>query len=536
MKLMEFVINMAVNGDSAAKDLKKVANQADNAGAKMAALESRAHLAGQRIGDAMKGMASQLKAIGAASFALASAAGGGMLKTAASFEDMEATLETIEGSSEKAKESLAWVKEFATKTPYELKDVTEAFVKLKAYGMNGMDNGLMATLGDTAAAMGKDVISAVEAIADAVTGENERLKEFGIKAASGGGKTSYSYTDKLGKQQTKTVDANNRAQIQSTLQAIWNEKYGGAMERRSKTFTGMLSNMKDAMTNFSNDVMQSGAFEEIKKVMASLLASIGDLANDGTLKKWADEVGAAMKEFFVALTGGSGGRSPKETLEGIKNALVGIVGFSTGIANFVVKVKDLVGGWDNLTYALIGVKTLAASGLLSPLMSAIPMLMSAVGGLASFVISSFLRMGAVMLANPIGLVVAAIVAGAYLVWRNWDKIIGFLKNAWLGAKLFLSGIADGIMAIWANIANYVIDKVNTVVSAINMVSGANIGTFDRVGGAAPSTANPATSATGGNTFTNNVTVNANTRAAVDRAVEPSFGRQTRSAGLSGVMA
>jgi hypothetical protein len=248
---------------------------------------------------------------------------------------------------------------------------------------------------------------------------------------------------------------------------------------------------------------------------------------------------------FLESQGGAAGLKVKaqELTQKFAAALPQIAKVASAFGTIVIaiaKVLDFVaqaiGGWDNLTYALIGVKTLAGSGLLSPLISAIPMLMSAVGGLASFVISSFLRMGAVMLANPIGLVVAAIVAGAYLVWRNWDKIIGFLKNAWLGAKIFLSGIADGIMAIWANIANYVIDKVNTVVSAINMVSGANIGTFDRVGGAAPSTANPATSATGGNTFTNNVTVNANTRAAVDRAVEPSFGRQTRSAGLSGVMA
>lgn len=70
----------------------------------------------------------------------------------------------------KARESLAWVSEFATKTPYELNETTEAFVKLRAYGLDPK-NGLLQILGDKSAAMGKDINQAVEAIADAVTGK-----------------------------------------------------------------------------------------------------------------------------------------------------------------------------------------------------------------------------------------------------------------------------------------------------------------------------------------------------------------------------
>ena len=97
--------------------------------------------------------------------------------TASDFEKYGATLETIEGNSTKAKESLKWIGEFAKQTPYELDQVTEAFVQMRAYGLDPT-NGSLKSLGDAASAMNKPIIQAVEEMADAMTGENERLKEF----------------------------------------------------------------------------------------------------------------------------------------------------------------------------------------------------------------------------------------------------------------------------------------------------------------------------------------------------------------------
>ena len=123
----------------------------------------------------------------------------GMAQVAGKFEQFQSVLEVTEGSSEKAKKSFDWVKKFAVDTPANLDEAMEAFVRLRAYGMDPT-NGLLQTLGDTASAMGKPVMQAVEAIADAVTGENERLKEFGIKgsAIKGTKFIEYTYTDKNG--------------------------------------------------------------------------------------------------------------------------------------------------------------------------------------------------------------------------------------------------------------------------------------------------------------------------------------------------
>ena len=107
-------------------------------------------------------------------------------------------------------------------------------------------------------------------MADAQTGEFERLKEFGIKAIqitkanatrmgaslTDVGKTALAFTDKMGKEAFKIIDRNNRKQVTSTIQAIWNEKYEGAMQERSKTLSGLMNNLSDDWTQFKDRVAQ----------------------------------------------------------------------------------------------------------------------------------------------------------------------------------------------------------------------------------------------------------------------------------------
>ena len=265
------------------------------------------NMAGKALGSVAKGIGlsvSKIKQFGAASLTAAKW-GGGILAglgfvfkrtfvdTAAEFERFQTILTTVEGSSIKAKSSMDWISDFAVKTPYELASVTGAFVKLRAYGLDPK-NGLLKTLGDTSAAMGKPIMQTVEAIADAVTGENERLKEFGIKAAIDGDQVRYEYTDKAGKQQFKAVDKNNRALIQSTLEAIWNEKYAGAMGAQSKTWEGMLSNLSDQWTRFEQMVMDAGVFDELKTALDQVLDKINQMAKTGALQTLAKDVSEGL--------------------------------------------------------------------------------------------------------------------------------------------------------------------------------------------------------------------------------------------------
>jgi hypothetical protein len=199
-----------------------------------------------------------------------------IIETSAKFEKFSLILETLEGNSKKAQADLEWIKKFAQTTPYEIDKVTEAFVKLKSYGLDAQKE--LRVLGDTAAAMGKPLDMVVEAIADAVTGEFERLKEFGVKAYQQGNKVAFTWADASGKARYIVVN-NNREVIESTLTAIWNSKYAGSMKKLSNSWDGIISNMKDAWTNFKADTAKL-SFAEAKKDLLVLKSVWTDTLND----------------------------------------------------------------------------------------------------------------------------------------------------------------------------------------------------------------------------------------------------------------
>jgi len=261
------------------------------------------------------------------------AIGNNMLSIAADFEKAKAMLKTAEGSAEAAEKSFQWVQDFGKRTPYELGQVLEAFIKLKMYGIDPISGDALRILGDTASATGKDLMQAVEAIADATIGENMRLKEaFAIDGAIEGNKILYRYTDKMLKQRTITVDKNNKAQIKSTLLAILNDRYKGAMDEQSKTWNGMVSNMKDAWGQFAFKIMESGPFEKLKGKLRDLLDNFDKWAKDGTLDLWADKIGSKLGDFIEDMSK-----------------------LAKDIFKAADATQEFLGGWDKLALGVVAV-------------------------------------------------------------------------------------------------------------------------------------------------------------------------------------
>lgn len=287
------------------------------------------------IGNATRGLGASL---GISGVAIAAGLGFGVKKiidVSAEFERFQTILETIEGSSEKAKASMAWVQDFAAKTPYELAQTTDAFVKLKAYGIDPQA-GALAASGNAAAAMGKDLNQAVEALADAMTGENERLKEFGIKANKSGDKITYSWSEN-GKTMVATAKASSKEQIEAVISGIWNRRFGGAMDKLSGTWTGMLSNIGDQFTKFVKIIGDGGAFDFLKGELSGVLQKFNDWEADGTLKK----IGTQISQQLVGVL--------KELITWAKQVDWGK--FFGDIKTVIIWIKDLVS-------ALGGVKTI----------------------------------------------------------------------------------------------------------------------------------------------------------------------------------
>lgn len=358
-----------------------------------------------------------------------------MAKTAGQFEQFKSILEITEGSSEKAEQSLNWVKQFAIDTPSNLDEAMEAFVKLRAYGLDPT-NGLLQTLGDTGAAMGKPVMQAVEAIANAVTGENERLKEFGIKGSVIKGKNiiEYQYTDREGIQRVARVNKNDRKQIEKTLSDIFNQKYAGAMEKQAKTLFGTLAKLEDHWINFQVLVMQSGAFDWIKQKLQSFLTLLDKMQQNGELQKWANDVSSVIMEV----------------VQGLWQFGLMIVNSVQKLAKFARENKGVIANFIKWATVLGMVLTALAPVLfsLSLLAPLLQLTMSGFLGFSKMLVSitiptikilgkAIFWLGKIFLTNPILLVITGIIAGIILLWKNWDwvcKQVSSVMN-WLGSKI-----------------------------------------------------------------------------------------------------
>ncbi len=225
---------------------------------------------------------------------------GGMIGTASQFEQFQAQLEGTEGSVQKAKAAMNWVAKFAVQTPYAIDEVTDAFVRARGVGIDPL-TGAMTKMGDAAAANRKTLMDAVEAVADAQTGEFERLKAFNITTSVKGDTVSFAYIDKAGKNAVKSAKK-NAVEIQKAVLSIWDERHGGAMIRQSKTFAGIWANLTDAVTMFQLKIADKGIFQRVKDSLASLLDYADKLADNGTLDRWAQAISDRLSEAWEAGT------------------------------------------------------------------------------------------------------------------------------------------------------------------------------------------------------------------------------------------
>lgn len=209
----------------------------------------------RKMGRAAMGVAAGFSAISAASK---------LIEVAREFDVINASLVTMTGSTEAASEAFAQIQEFAKTTPYDLAQVANAFVKLKAMGLDPSEQALE-SYGNTAAAMGKSLNQMVEAVADAATFEFERLKEFGIKARQQADTVTFTFRG------VETTVKKNSAAIQGYLLALGETDFAGAMADRSETLDGALSNLSDSWDNLFLTIANAGVADLIEDTARSTI-------------------------------------------------------------------------------------------------------------------------------------------------------------------------------------------------------------------------------------------------------------------------
>jgi hypothetical protein len=214
--------------------------------------------------------------------------GKAVVETTAEFQKMEAVLTTTLGSKSAAQVAMTQIVEFASKTPFQVNELTDSFVKLANRGFTPT-LAQMNALGDLASSTGKSFDQLTEAALDAMTGEFERLKEFGIRAKSEGDKVAFTF-----KGVTTEVEKTDEA-IKDYLISLGNaEGVSGSMAAISETVGGQISNLQDNFTQLQLAIgsSSSGLISSVLQLSNTILGDlITSLNSVNTVAQAAGDTG-----------------------------------------------------------------------------------------------------------------------------------------------------------------------------------------------------------------------------------------------------
>lgn len=240
---------------------------------------------------------------------------GKMAMVRGEFQQLEVAFETMLGSTEKASALMAQITNTAAVTPFGLQDVANGAKQLLAYGVASEEvNDTLVRLGDIAAGLSIPLNDLVYLYGTTMT--QGRMFTQDLRQFQGRG---IPLADELAKQFGVTKDAVGELvtagkvgfkEMQQAIISMTSEggKFGGLMEAQSKTITGQISNIEDAIDQMFNELGKSSEgiinltlsgvsaivenYELVGKALMGVVATYGAyraavIANIALTRSWA---------------------------------------------------------------------------------------------------------------------------------------------------------------------------------------------------------------------------------------------------------
>ena len=253
-----------------------------------------------------------------------------LIKINSEMEQYEVSLRTTLGSLTAAKKEMSEIVLFAKETPYEIKEVTNAVVKLRAYSMDS--DKWLEPLGNAASAFGRD-------ITDAVQGMFRRALSYGLKMDRADFKQGGKYAGMT---------------YAGALMMELEKRFKGGMELQARTLKGIWSNIKDSLY-ISFQEATKPLYGVIKQQVKSLYDFLGSPEGQKKLKQLIGVmsdmlsriISSAKKAFefakanilpIIQTLGKSMlevSSSVSEIVTPLLTALVPLIGFFTSILNLL---------------------------------------------------------------------------------------------------------------------------------------------------------------------------------------------------------
>ncbi len=399
--------------------------------------------------------------------ATASLAGGFAVKTG--FEtafDLEAyrtQLDTAVKDTERASKLMKMAQDFSNASPFTSKETIQSTATMEAYGVSS--EHWLKMVADMAGATNKEMEQATGALIDALTKQEfQGLEEFGISKEMVIDKANLMYGNNKVFKKSGELRKNKDKEMKKVIETLMTEKFDGGAEKLSKTVKGLWSTVTGVTADslakifgMENGLIKSGsALDILKQRLEQLADTLTKWQQDGTL----DEMAAKFTETMA------------EVLDGVTNTF-----------NYIKENKDIILFFLKMTAVIYG--TAKAVAFFKTAVSVFSTLKAFATGAYEFakgferVRKVFTGMKTAFIAVKAGIlalspamlpVVAGIIAvagSAYLLYKNFDKVVSWAKAVWEKIK----GLSDA-MPTWAKVLLQPIAPIFAIIDALELLSNA----------------------------------------------------------------
>lgn len=439
-------------------DLKRGLAEVQSMATKTADLGNRISAGLEKSTDSSRKFAVGVLAAGTAVVGLGVAG----VKSAATFEQSRIAFETMLGSAERAQKLMMDISQFAKETPFELQELIRGSKQLIAYGFAQEELlPTMRKLGDLASGLGVPfeqlalAYGQVRVKGHLMGQETLQFTNAGVPIIKTLAKTLGKTTDEIYKmQEAGQIGFGDVEKAMNSLTGTGSQ-FGGMMEKQSKTFNGVVSNIKDGFGQFlrtmvgitnSGDIIEGGLFDKLKgaaEKVLPVLARLPQTLADGLQK---------LKPWLTTIIGLIiGGLVPAAVAAGAAFA-----SWLFYLAPFLAAGAALGYLWQKnklLFFALAGAITGFAAAIITFLM---PSIIASVTGFAALA-------AAVIAATWPFILAGAVIAGiAYLLVSNWSTVVNWLVSTF-------KSVADFFVSTWQTIYNAVSSALNAIWNVVQPV-------------------------------------------------------------------
>lgn len=412
---------------------------------------------GSRLGTLATGA---IAGLGAAISAVGLAAGKTGIEFNAMMEQSEIAWTTLLGSAEEAKQTIEDLKELGAKTPFEFEGLDKSAKLLNMAGFEGekLKETLIA-VGDAVSAVGGGqeelegvsmALFQMSAKGKASAEEMNQLAERGIPAWQ-------ILSETMGKPIPELMKMSEQGKLMAdqvipALVEGMGDRFGGAMEKQSQTFNGLMSTLRDNLKSFSA-MITSDLFEKIKSFLPPIIDFINQISDAFKNAGWKGVIQEILPPQVTS--------SITQNLRILKQIISDFVTFGKDIWK---KYGDEITIIAKVTWEAI---SQIIKGLLEILRGSIKTILSLISGDWKGAWE-----GIKSIAKGVWDIVGSIISNALRSIQNTmssslEGMKTISSNTWNGIKTFISSTWDAIKSLVSNAVNTIRTNISNVFSSIH---------------------------------------------------------------------